>query len=82
MPQIAEIREIDGEIWCRVGKPSEFPGGIMLWTPEERDAAVTVMVGIEREICAQVADRYNYDAGQAPHIAIAAAIRARSDETP
>ncbi len=35
MPKIAEIREIDGEVWVRVGKAGEFPSGITLWTPEE-----------------------------------------------
>ena len=36
MPRIAEIRDIDGDVWVRVGKPGEFPDGITLWTPEER----------------------------------------------
>lgn len=38
MPRIAEIREIDGEIWCRVGKLGEFESGIALWTPDEQQA--------------------------------------------
>lgn len=38
MPKIAEIREIDGEVWVRVGKPGEFPQGIALWTQEEQMA--------------------------------------------
>lgn len=35
MPKIAEIREIDGEVWVRIGKAGEFENGITLWTPEE-----------------------------------------------
>lgn len=37
MPKIAEIKEIDGEIWVRVGKPGEFKNGIAIWTPEEQE---------------------------------------------
>lgn len=34
MPQIAEIKEMDGKIWCRVTiNPTH--GQITLWTPEE-----------------------------------------------
>lgn len=39
MPRIAELREIDGEIWCRVGVPGNFPSGIGLWTPDEVEKA-------------------------------------------
>lgn len=39
MPRIAELREIDGEIWCRVGTPNDFPSGIALWTPDEVERA-------------------------------------------
>lgn len=35
MPKIAEIREINGDVWVRVGKPGEFENGIAIWTPEE-----------------------------------------------
>ena len=35
MPKIAEIREIDGEVWVRVGKPGEFPSGLSIMSPEE-----------------------------------------------
>jgi len=38
MPQIAQIKEIDGEVWVRVGVPGDFPSGITLWTPEEVEA--------------------------------------------
>ncbi len=37
MPQILEMKEIDGELWCRVGKPGEFPNGVALWTPKEQE---------------------------------------------
>lgn len=50
MPKIAELREIDGQIWCRVGKPDDFPSGIALWTPDE----------VEREKRAAV-DAYIYE---------------------
>ncbi len=36
MPQILELREIDGDIWARVGKPPDFPSGVALWTPAEQ----------------------------------------------
>ncbi len=35
MPRIAELREINGEVWCRVGHPDDFPSGIAIWTPDE-----------------------------------------------
>lgn len=38
MPQIAQIKEIDGEVWVRVGVPGDFLSGITLWTPEEVEA--------------------------------------------
>ena len=36
MPKILEIKEIDGDIWCRVGTPGDFESGITLWTPDEQ----------------------------------------------
>lgn len=36
MPRIAEIKEIDGEMWVRVGTPQDFPSGIAIWTPDEQ----------------------------------------------
>lgn len=44
MPKIAELREIDGAVWCRVGVPDEFPSGIALWTPDEVKEAKRVAV--------------------------------------
>ncbi len=38
MPKIAELKEIGGDIWCRVRKPGEFESGIALWTPVEQAA--------------------------------------------
>lgn len=38
MPKILEIKDMDGELWVRVGKPGEFESGIALWTPEEQQA--------------------------------------------
>lgn len=38
MPKTAETREIDGEVWVRVGVPGEFPSAITIWTPEEQRA--------------------------------------------
>lgn len=35
MPRIAEIREIGGEVWVRVGKIGEFPSGLAIMSPEE-----------------------------------------------
>lgn len=35
MPKIAEIKEIDGDVWVRIGKPGEFESGIAIYTPEE-----------------------------------------------
>lgn len=36
MPKILELKAIDGELWCRVGKLGEFESGISLWTPEDQ----------------------------------------------
>ncbi len=36
MPKILEIKEINGNIWCRVGTPGDFESGITLWTPDEQ----------------------------------------------
>lgn len=36
MPKITDIKEIDGEIWCCVGKPGELESGIAIWTPKEQ----------------------------------------------
>ena len=36
MPQILELKEINGEIWARIGKPPDFPSGVALWTPDEQ----------------------------------------------
>jgi len=39
MPKIAEIKEIDGDIWCRIGKPWQSgSSSITLWTTEEKEA--------------------------------------------
>jgi len=39
MPRIAEIKEIDGDIWCRIGKPGQSgSSSVTLWTTEEKEA--------------------------------------------
>jgi len=38
MPRILEIKEIENELWVRVGKPGDFPSGVSLWTTEEERA--------------------------------------------
>lgn len=38
MPKIAEIKAIDGQIWCRVGRVGEFENGIAIMTPDEQKA--------------------------------------------
>lgn len=35
MPKIAEMKEIDGDIWVCLGKLGGFESGIAIWTPEE-----------------------------------------------
>ena len=35
MPKIAEIKEIDGAVWVRVGIAGEFPSGLAIMSPEE-----------------------------------------------
>ncbi len=35
MPKIAEIKEIDGEVWVRVGVAGEFASGLAIMSPEE-----------------------------------------------
>ena len=39
MPIILEIKEIDGDIWCRIGKPGEFESGVEILTPDEQKKA-------------------------------------------
>lgn len=36
MPRILEIKEIDGEVWVRVGKIEDNQSPVSLWTNEER----------------------------------------------
>ena len=65
MPEIAEIKEIDGAIWCRVNLKGD-DGSIGLYTPKE----IEDIRKDERRACAEVCegDKYlRYD--------IAAAIR-------
>ncbi len=38
MPRILEMKDIKGELWCRVGKPQEFKSGVSLFDPEEVEA--------------------------------------------
>lgn len=49
MPQILEIKEIDDELWVRVGKPGDFESGIALWTPQEQEANEKAATLAERE---------------------------------
>lgn len=60
MPRIAELREIDGEIWCRIGKPGDFPSGIALWTPDEvereRQEAVNAYI-LEQRVKEALSDK-------------------------
>lgn len=35
MPKIAEIKEIDGEVWVRIGKLEDHESGIAIYTPAE-----------------------------------------------
>ncbi len=49
MPNILEIREIDGAAWVRIGKPGDFPSGVALWTPAEQLAAAKAAADWERE---------------------------------
>ena len=72
MPKLAEIKEIDGEVWVRIGKPGEFPSGIALWAPAEQKAVIEA----EREACAEIALAIDSNRGNEKEIA--KAIRARS----
>lgn len=38
MPKIAEIREIDGELWVRIGKLEDHQSGIAIWSPGEQES--------------------------------------------
>lgn len=51
MPKILELKEIDGELWCRVGTPPDFESGAALWTPGEQRE--NYQAGLKRaaEIC-------------------------------
>jgi hypothetical protein len=37
MPRILEVKVIDEELWCRIGKAGEFESGISVVTPDEQD---------------------------------------------
>jgi len=48
MPRLLELREINGDLWARIGKPGEFPSGVSILTEEEinnirRDECLLVM---------------------------------------
>lgn len=36
MPKILELKVINGNLWARLGQPSDFPSGVSLWTPDEQ----------------------------------------------
>ncbi len=36
MPKIAEIKEIDGEVWVCIGKLEDHESGVALWSPTEQ----------------------------------------------
>lgn len=36
MPRILEMREIDGELWCRIGRLAASESGVALWSPAEQ----------------------------------------------
>lgn len=55
MPRIAELREIDGAIWARVGTLGQLSIGIALWTPDEQAKVRLSAANYEREECAIVA---------------------------
>ncbi len=38
MPRIVELKEIDGELWARIGRPGDFKDGVSLWTQGEKEA--------------------------------------------
>ena len=62
MPRILELRDIDGEVWARVGKPAGFPTGIALWTPDEQ----TRLWNDAIEAAAELADIPEEDEHQRP----------------
>lgn len=57
MPKIAEIREIDGDVWVKVGKSGEFETGIALWTPKERDEAIRAAKELQFNLCLEALRR-------------------------
>ena len=65
MPEILELKEIDGEIWARVGNPPDFPSGVALWTPDEqareRKLAARDAIKAIRELTTEQIDRALHD---------------------
>ena len=70
MPKIAEIKEIDGDVWVRVEVDVD-QGSITLWTEEEKAAVTREAVEDEREACVQ-------EAAKLGSIVLMQAIRKRS----
>lgn len=56
MPKAMELKEIDGELWARVGKPGEFPSGVAMWTPEECKAFAEEQQKIALETIDEIKD--------------------------
>ncbi|KKK83372.1 hypothetical protein LCGC14_2794050 [marine sediment metagenome] len=80
MPKILELKEIDCELWARIGTVGDFPSGIALWTPDEQRRVKWLATRDEREECAKLVEIVALDGCAEFRARVASEIRARKEE--
>ncbi len=80
MPKILELKEIDLELWVRIGTVDDFPSGIALWTPDEQQRIKWLATRDEREACAELVETAALDGCAEFRARVASEIRARKEE--
>ncbi len=79
MPKILELKEIDCELWARIGTVGDFPSGVALWTPDEQQRVKKLATIDEREACADLVEAATLDGCSEFRARVASEIRARSE---
>ena len=80
MPKILELKEIDSELWVRIGTVGDFPSGISLWTPDEEQRVKWLATRDEREACAELVEVAALDGCSEFRARVASEIRARTEK--